>query len=526
MSEGASPSRAETLAGSVRAGDRPALARAITLIESLRPADADEADRLLTLLEDAPRHAVIVGVTGVPGVGKSTFIERLGLHLCEQGRRVAVLAIDPSSRISGGSILGDRTRMARLSGHERAFIRPSPSGGTLGGVARRTREAARLCEAAGFDVVLIESVGVGQSETVVADCCDCLLALELPGAGDELQGVKRGLLEVVDVVAVNKADGDLQARAERTAGGLRSALHVLRAGRAPVVTTCSAANGAGVVEVWEEVVRFVDAQRGSGAFDQRRRSQEVRWMRTLVEEHLAALGSRHPGVVRARREIEGRAQAGAISARAGARRVVEAMLMAGAAGSEARRGPGARRTSPGDPEGAGNIPPSAAKTALSAGLKRGVSYDQGMVGYTTLDHVGIAVRSLEGQSAFYENVLGAHLEGVESVPEQHVRVAFYAVGEGESRVHLELLEPTDPSSPIAAFIDKRGEGLHHLAYRVDDLAARLRDLKAAGVRLTDEAPRAGARGARVAFVHPKASQGVLTELCEHSPSACHPSSQK
>src|SRR5437763_9268098 len=226
----------------VRAGDLAILARTLTLIESNNPSHHQIAEDLLTRLLPHTGRSVRVGITGVPGVGKSTFIEALGLHLVGRGLRVAVLAVDPSSGVSGGSILGDKTRMARLSAEPAAYIRPSPAAGTLGGVARKTRESMLVCEAAGYDVVLIETVGVGQSETAVADMTDCFLALMLPGAGDELQGIKRGLREVVDVRAVNKADGPTKAAAELAAQQYRTALESL-AGRhegAPEVLTCSA----------------------------------------------------------------------------------------------------------------------------------------------------------------------------------------------------------------------------------------------------------------------------------------------
>src|SRR5215207_9815890 len=211
----------------VRTGDVAVLARALTLIESSSPRHQPPAEELLARRLPHTGRSVRVGITGVPGVGKSTFIEALGVHLVGRGRRVAVLAVDPSSGISGGSILGDKTRMARLATNPAAYIRPSPSAGTLGGVARKTRETMLVCEAAGYDVVLVETVGVGQSETVVADMTDCFLALMLPGAGDELQGIKRGLLELVDVIAVNKADGPTRAAAELAAGQYRTALQSL-----------------------------------------------------------------------------------------------------------------------------------------------------------------------------------------------------------------------------------------------------------------------------------------------------------
>src|SRR6516162_9289291 len=246
----------EYVAGTM-ASNIAVLARTLTLIESSSPRHQSLAEEVLTRLLPHSGQSVRVGITGVPGVGKSTFIEALGLLLVGRGLRVAVLAVDPSSGISGGSILGDKTRMSRLAAETAAYIRPSPSAGTLGGVARKTREAMLVCEAAGFEAVLVETVGVGQSETVVADMTDCFLALMLPGAGDELQGIKRGLLELVDVIAVNKADGPTRTAAELAAEQYRMALESLagRQGDPPAVLTCSALTGEGVDAVWEAVER-------------------------------------------------------------------------------------------------------------------------------------------------------------------------------------------------------------------------------------------------------------------------------
>jgi LAO/AO transport system kinase len=310
----------------VRAGDVVVLARALTLIESNSPRHQALAEALLTRLLPHTGRAVRVGITGVPGVGKSTFIEALGLHLLRGGLRLAVLAVDPSSGVSGGSILGDKTRMARLSAEPAAYIRPSPSAGTLGGVARKTRESMLVCEAAGYEVVLIETVGVGQSETVVAGMTDCFLALMLPGAGDELQGIKRGLLELVDVIAVNKADGPLRAAAELAAGQYRKALQSLsgRHGEAPAVLTCSALHGQGVERVWEAVQGRHDRLAASGELTERRRRQNLRWLWALVEDGLRQAVQTHPAVQALRDELEREVLAGAVPAAVGARRILEA----------------------------------------------------------------------------------------------------------------------------------------------------------------------------------------------------------
>jgi len=272
-----------TMLEAIRGGDRRALARAITLIESTRPEHRAEAAALVEALLPAAGGAYRIGISGPPGVGKSTFIEKFGLHLVETGHRVAVLAIDPSSRVSGGSILGDKTRMPELARHDAAFIRPSPAGETLGGVARRTREALIACEAAGFDIVVVETVGVGQSETAVADLTDVFLLLLQPGGGDELQGIKRGVMELADLLVVNKADGALAEPAVRAAAEYRAAIRLLRptkAGWQPDVLTVSALNDEGIDAVWEALTRYRSILAGSGEIERRRRDQNRNWLRT------------------------------------------------------------------------------------------------------------------------------------------------------------------------------------------------------------------------------------------------------
>ena len=279
----------DDVAGAIAGGDRAALSRAITLVESRRADHRRRAAALLQALLPRTGSAMRVGITGAPGVGKSTLIDALGSRLTGAGHRLAVLAIDPSSTRTGGSILGDKTRMARLAVDDSAFVRPSPSAGSLGGVAARTRETMLLCEAAGFDVVIVETVGTGQSETAVADMVDTFLVLVLPGAGDELQGIKKGVIELADVVAVNKADGEAAAAARRAAADLVSALKILvppDADWRPPVLTVSAATGAGLEALWDAVVRHVAATRTSGAFDGKREAQRVRWMWSMIEDRL------------------------------------------------------------------------------------------------------------------------------------------------------------------------------------------------------------------------------------------------
>ena len=288
----------EYLAG-VRAGNRRFLAKAITLVESAHPDHRESARELIESLLPETGRAVRLGITGVPGVGKSTFIENFGMQLVAKGNRVAVLAVDPSSKRSGGSIMADKTRMERLASHPQAFIRPSPSGGTLGGVARMTRESMLICEAAGFDVIIVETVGVGQSETTVAGMVDFFLVLMLTGAGDALQGIKKGVLELADAVAINKADGDNAVRAERARKELENALHLLQPASnswRPPVVTCSALTLTGLDEIWNLVQEHHRRMQASGELQANRRAQALQWMWSLIEEGLRERLNRHPPV--------------------------------------------------------------------------------------------------------------------------------------------------------------------------------------------------------------------------------------
>jgi GTPase len=277
------------IAKGVLKSDRTLLARAITLVESNSPEHMDSAQELLKMLHQHSGNSIRIGITGSPGVGKSTFIEAFGTYLCDQGKKVAVLAIDPSSTLSHGSILGDKTRMEELSRNPNAFIRPSASGGTLGGVARKTRESILLCESAGYDVILVETVGVGQSETTVRSMVDFFMLLILPGGGDELQGIKKGSVELADALVINKADGNNETLAQITKRSYENALHMLMQateGWQSRVFTTSAYENIGIDKVWESIRDFESATRNSGIFDKRRRKQILEWVYFMLEENI------------------------------------------------------------------------------------------------------------------------------------------------------------------------------------------------------------------------------------------------
>jgi len=315
------------LASGLLSGDRRALARAITLVESTRADHRAEADALLTEIMPSTGGARRVGISGAPGAGKSTLIEALGLHLVDAGRRVAVLAVDPSSTRSGGSILGDKTRMEELVRRPEAFVRPSPTGGTLGGVTRRTREALLCCEAAGFDVVIVETVGVGQSEVAVEGMVDCFLLVLAPGGGDELQGIKRGIMELADLVVVNKSDGALAAAAQSTAADYASALHLVRP-KTPAwearVVQCSALEGRGIDDVWQQVEAHHDALDASGDLATRRAEQARAWLWAEVGAGLLDRLRAHPAAASEATRLEAEVVAGTIPPTVAAARVLDA----------------------------------------------------------------------------------------------------------------------------------------------------------------------------------------------------------
>ncbi|MDB4989566.1 MAG: transport system ATPase [Myxococcaceae bacterium] len=318
---------ADDYVAGVRANDRAILGRAISLVESNARAHYELAQAVLTRLLPYTGGSHRVGISGVPGVGKSTFIEALGTTLTGKGHKVAVLAVDPTSERTKGSILGDKTRMVLLSQDLNAFIRPSPSSGSLGGVGRKTRETMLLCEAAGFDVVLVETVGVGQSETMVAEMVDFYLVLMLAGAGDELQGIKRGILELADVIAVNKADSGNEKQAERARLEYEGALHLMHAGKdgwqVPVVK-CSGVTGTGLDTLWAHIERYRSEGTASGQLQARRQDQLLRWTWQMVEHELLATLRNHPDVKRVVPELEHKVHNGELTATLGAQHILEA----------------------------------------------------------------------------------------------------------------------------------------------------------------------------------------------------------
>jgi LAO/AO transport system kinase len=315
------------LAAAIREGDRSALARAITLVESTRTDHRERAQELLLELMPQAGGALHVGITGVPGVGKSTTIEALGVHLIEQGHRVAVLAVDPSSTRTGGSILGDKTRMARLAVHPDAYIRPSPTSGTLGGVAKATRETIVLLEAAGYDVILVETVGVGQSEVTVSNMVDTFVFLTLARTGDQLQGIKKGVLELADIVVVNKADGEHAIEAKSAARELTAALRLIYPRETlwrPPVLTMSALHGDGLRELWAKVLEHRDVLCEAGQFETRRREQQVQWTWAMVRDAVLDRVLSHPEVRRIRAEVERQVRDGELTPALAAREILDA----------------------------------------------------------------------------------------------------------------------------------------------------------------------------------------------------------
>jgi len=322
---------AEQYVEGILKGDTLILSQAITLIESSRPDHFSLGQKILEKCLPHSGKSVRVGITGVPGVGKSTFIEELGILLTGSGRKLAVLAIDPSSKRSGGSIMGDKTRMEKLATDPGAFIRPSPTAGTLGGVARKTRETITLCEAAGFDTLFIETVGVGQSETAVHSMVDFFLLLMLAGAGDELQGIKRGIMEMADAIAITKADGDNKKRTEQAMSDFKNALHFFPpapSGWTPRVMTCSALKKEGLEKIWETILNYIEYTRTNSWFSRHRTAQTVYWMHQTIEESLKDHFYQTPGIKKMIRELEKKVLTGEMGSYLAARKILDACLPA------------------------------------------------------------------------------------------------------------------------------------------------------------------------------------------------------
>lgn len=435
-------------------GDVRALARAMSVVEDNGPGAAD----VRRAAHARAGHATIIGVTGPPGAGKSTFVDQMTVELRRQGRRVAIIAVDPSSPFTGGAILGDRVRMASHAADAGVFIRSMATRGHLGGLARATDEFAMLADAAGFEVVLIETVGVGQDEIEVARLADVCLVLTVPGTGDDLQALKAGVMEIADVFVVNKADRD---GTDRAVAAIEAMLALDESGpdwRPPVLRTV-ATTGAGVSDVLAAVERFQNV--AAAGITERRRSR-VDWRLRETFQHMAM-------------------------------QALTDSVIASAEWDATRERILAREVDP---------------FAVAAGWLQRL---RGLVNLR-LDHVAVATDDEAASVAFFRDVLGLEGGEAEEVPAQHVRVRF--LGRGQAKV--ELVMPTTDDSGVAKFLRTRGPGVHHLAFRVANLDAFVAGLTSRGVRLIDREPRPGAHGTRVAFIHPASTRGVLVELVEAS----------
>ena len=448
---------AHRLTQAVLDGDRHAIARAITVAE----AEGPSAAAIIKGVYHRSGRAYLAGVTGAPGVGKSTLVDRILTALRSRGRTVGVLAVDPTSPFSGGAVLGDRVRMQTHAGDPGVFVRSMATRGQLGGLARATGDAAVILDAAGFDLIIIETVGVGQAEIEVSRTADISIVVTMPGSGDGVQALKAGVMEIADLFVVNKADHD---GADRAVAEIETMLGLTEYGsddwRPPVLQTC-ATDGVGVDDLLDTVARFRD--RDGNVAEQRRRARVRARIRQLVSDRFLEHAERQA------------LEPGGLDRLVN--RVVDAEL----------------------------DPYTAADEVLDHALRSTRAPTTAV-----LDHVGIAVRDLDTALAFYQDALGLEIERAEEVPSQHVRAQFVLVGGAT----LELVEATSTQSAIARSIERRGPGLHHLTLRVDDIAAVLARLKARGVRLIDEEPRTGAGGRLIAFIHPSAAHGVLVELTE------------
>jgi len=454
------------LAERVIAGDPRGIARAISLIEDESPAGADVVRELY------PRtgRAFLIGVTGPPGAGKSTLVDRMTGELRKAGQTIGIVAVDPTSPFSGGAILGDRVRMAAHFGDEGVFIRSMATRGHLGGLAHATSDVALVLDAAGKDVVIIETVGVGQDEVDIVRTADVSIVVLVPGTGDEVQALKAGIMEIADIFVVNKADREGADRLAHSVAAMLSLQTFHPDDWRPPILKTEATTGAGVPEVIGAVDRFrvhSEAERAS-----RRRSRQEYRLRDLLSHRFLQLAERELAPGEFQRLVDG-IVARRIDPYSAANEIINRVRGAG---------------------------PAEDQDAAEDGRARSTR--------AVLDHVGIAVQDVDKSLAFFRDALGLEVEVPEEVASQRVRAHFIAVGESS----IELLEATASDSAIAKYLEKRGPGIHHITLRVDDIHAALEQLKTRGVRLVDQEPRPGAEGSLVAFIHPSAAHGVLVEL--------------